>query len=112
MKRIIAAALFLVAELAFATSIQADAPPGATQCGFYLDGATTPTVVSVTAGTCKLLLSSMLAAGEHSVTADARVPAQPPWSTTIQISPKSAPFTFIKPASVGGASPSNFTLLP
>lgn len=113
MRSIIAGlALFLVVGIAFATSVQADAPAGATQCGFYLDGATTPTVVSVSAGTCKLLLATTLAPGDHNVTADARVPAQPPWSTTVQISPKSAPFNFTKPATTGGASPSNFILVP
>ena len=113
MKTIIAGiCLFLVAGLAFATSVQADAPPGATQCGFYLDSATTATVVSVSGGTCKLLLSASLPAGDHTVTADARVPAQPPWSSTVQISPKSAPFLFTKPATTGGNPPSNFTIVP
>lgn len=113
MKRfIVGLALFCIAGVVLATSVQADAPPGATQCGFYLNAATTPTVVSVSGGTCKLLLSASLPAGDHTVTADARYPAAPPWSTVVQVSPKSAPFLFTKPATSGGSPPSNFTIVP
>lgn len=112
LKAIIAGLALLFSGIAFATSVQADAPPGATQCGFYLDAATTPTVVSVSGGTCKLLLSSVLPSGDHTVTADARYPASPPWSTVVQISPKSAPFPFTKPAVSGGNPPTNFAVVP
>jgi hypothetical protein len=108
MIRFLLAVLAFAASPAFATAVQADAPAGATQCGFYLNTATTATVVAVSAGTCKLTLSTSLAPGTHTVTADARYP-EPIWGVTT--SPKSAPFSFTKPAP-GGASPSNFQLVP
>lgn len=101
--------LFLVfSSFAFAANIEADAPAGATQCGFYLDTATTPTLVTVTAGKCRLNVSAVTV-GTHSVTADARVP-DPIWGTAI--SPKASPaFTFTKPGPVG-SPPTNFVLVP
>ena len=108
MKALLAVFLFAFSSFVFAATIEADAPPGATQCGFYLDTSTAPTLVTVTAGKCRFNVSSV-SVGTHSVTADARVP-DPIWGTAI--SPKSSPpFTFTKPGPVGSA-PSNFVLVP
>lgn len=101
--------LSLFAGLALATSVQADAPAGATQCGFYLDGSSTATVVSVTSGTCKLVLLATLAPGNHSVTADARIP-DPIWG--LRTTAKSTPFDFVKPGGSSESPPSAFRLVP
>ena len=106
-RKIVILSFALVALPVLAAQVEADAPVGATQCGFYLDAVVSPTVVSVTAGKCRYNVASV-AVGAHTVSAEARYP-DPIWGTTI--SPKSAPFSFTKPGP-NGASPSNFTLVP
>lgn len=109
MKKLVVALFAICAfSQALAAQVEADAPPGATQCGFYLDTAVSPTLVTVTAGKCRLNVSTVTV-GTHTVTADARVP-DPIWGTTI--SPKSSPpFSFTKPGP-SGTAPSNFILVP
>lgn len=102
------AALFVCP--AYATQVQADVAAGTTQCGWYLDGATTPSIVTIVppATTCRFPLAAGLTAGTHTIAADARMP-DPLWGTLT--SPKSATFSFTKPAG-GGTAPSNLVLVP
>lgn len=96
---------------AYAAQIQADAPPGATQCGFYLDGATTPTVVSVISGKCTMPLSTSLAIGPHQVVGDSRETV-PVWGT-LPPGPKSAPpYDFTKPGASTLPPPTNWKVIP
>lgn len=113
MQKLIVAALAALAFPAVATSIEATVAPGTTQCGWYLDGAATPTLTALwTPTTCRLVLSSTLAAGDHTVSADARAPADAMWSSVMTISPRSSVFTFTKPNATGGTAPTDLKLVP
>lgn len=107
---IVGLALFCIAGVALAAQIEVDAPPGATQCGFYLDGATTATVVTVVNGKCRMLLSSTLAAGPHQARGDSRQ-ADPVWGT-LPPGAKSDPYDFTKPGASGLPAPTNWKLVP
>jgi hypothetical protein len=111
MKQTLLAALTLtLAGTAGAAAIEADVAPGITQCGFYLNGAATPTVVSASGGKCRFVLQPTLAVGTHSVEADGRE-VDPLWGT--RITARSAPFVFTKSdATSTSAPPSNLSLVP
>lgn len=115
-KRFIVFAVFLLAALpAAAANVQYDVPAGTAQCGFYLDTATTASVVpstqlagSATGTVCNFNVNSV-SVGTHNVVADARR-VDPIWGTSV--SPKSSPpFSFDKPGPTG-SPPSSPRLVP
>lgn len=114
-KRFALLAALLVALPAAAANIQVDVPAGTTQCGFYLDSSTVPSLVpaqqvagSTTGTICKYNVQ-LVTPGPHVVVADSRK-TDPIWGTVI--SPKSAPpFPFEKPGATG-IPPTNFLLVP
>lgn len=108
-KNLLVSLLAAVAIPAQAAYVMADVEAGVTQCGFYLDGATSPALVSITppATTCRYNVGTVTV-GTHTITADARKP-DPVWG--LITSPKSAPFSFTRPGPTGNA-PTNLVLVP
>lgn len=87
-------------------SVQATVVSGTTSCGFYLDA--NPVVVVTASGTTCSFDVSTVSAGSHTVQADARTTNDPIWGT--QISAKSAPLNFTRPAPP--AAPTTLQLVP